>query len=480
MFESFRVEGRQRKQERIRLFLEELEGRCLLSHQITPIGPITTAPDGSVWFLEQDRLGRVDPTTGLIQEYAVGTSTSISFGLNPVAGSIVAAPDGAIWFFSNDQVARFDPGSNSLKKFSVPETLMELSLAIGPDGAAWVGEYRGNNWDLVRINPDTGTMQEYAMGGGGGSKTKIAAGADGRIWATVDFTALGWFSWEVLNPATGAVQKAGAGIPLDSVLAGSDGNIYMVGRGPAFQTMPAGIQILDLNAIGQLLFQSGEGLLTGPAQLDTNGRFWSAAYLMVPGVAGASSSGIADFDPRTEAGELFPLPSGAVSGVASDAHGNVWYTSSNYGPDRSIQSFVGRLDMATGLTQTFDMATELPAAPSSNPPPAEGSTINATAGIDFTTAVATFTPPTPIPMSGTAYRAIVDWGDGSTSSLVLTLTENGTYDVTAGHKYQSAGTYNIKVTIGNYNPSNPLGDNPITVFSVANVDPFEPIFMPMA
>jgi hypothetical protein len=93
--------------------------------------------------------------------------------------------------------------------------------------------------------------------------------------------------------------------------------------------------------------------------------------------------------------------------------------------------------------------------------------------------VGTFTPQTPIPISGAAYQATVDWRDGSTSSLILTLTENGTYDVTAGHKYQSAGTYNIKVTIGNYNPSSPMGDNPITVFSVANVDPFEPIFMPM-
>jgi type IV secretory pathway VirB4 component len=44
--------------------------------------------------------------------------------------------------------------------------------------------------------------------------------------------------------------------------------------------------------------------------------------------------------------------------------------------------------------------------------------------------------------------------------------------VIAGHTYQAAGTYSIKVTIGNYNPANPLGDNVVTVFSTANVDPF--------
>jgi PKD repeat protein len=60
---------------------------------------------------------------------------------------------------------------------------------------------------------------------------------------------------------------------------------------------------------------------------------------------------------------------------------------------------------------------------------------------------------------------------------VLTVTRNGTYDVIAGHTYRSPGTYTIKVTIGNYNPANPVGDNPVTVFSTANVqalnyDPF--------
>jgi len=41
-----------------------------------------------------------------------------------------------------------------------------------------------------------------------------------------------------------------------------------------------------------------------------------------------------------------------------------------------------------------------------------------------------------------------------------------------GKQIQTAGTYSIKVTIGNYNPANPLGDDAVTVFSTANVDPF--------
>ncbi len=82
----------------------------------------------------------------------------------------------------------------------------------------------------------------------------------------------------------------------------------------------------------------------------------------------------------------------------------------------------------------------------------------------------TFTPQVPIANPGAAYQATVDWGDGATSSQVLTVTENGTYDVSAAHSYQAPGTYTFKVTIGNYDPVSPLGDNPLTVLSTAKVD----------
>ncbi len=94
-------------------------------------------------------------------------------------------------------------------------------------------------------------------------------------------------------------------------------------------------------------------------------------------------------------------------------------------------------------------------------------------GFDIVNAVASFTPQVPIASPGSAYQATVDWGDGTISSIVFTVTASGTYDVVVpSHAYQSAGTYSIKVTIGNFDPANPLGDNPITVFSTATIDPF--------
>jgi hypothetical protein len=61
MFELFQIGSRRAKgkqQRSVRLFVEELERRCLLSTGIGFLGPITTGPDGKIWFLEKDRLGR--------------------------------------------------------------------------------------------------------------------------------------------------------------------------------------------------------------------------------------------------------------------------------------------------------------------------------------------------------------------------------------------------------------------------------------
>src|SRR5258708_40280297 len=102
MFETFRSSyraGKKTKNGNVRLQLEELEGRCLLSSGFGPLGGITTGPDGKIWFLEQDRLGRIDPATGLVEEFAVGINTNMRF--DPARSSIAEAPDGSIWFFSN-------------------------------------------------------------------------------------------------------------------------------------------------------------------------------------------------------------------------------------------------------------------------------------------------------------------------------------------------------------------------------------------
>jgi hypothetical protein len=184
--------------------------------------------------------------------------------------------------------------------------------------------------------------------------------------------------------------------------------------------------------------------------------------------------GIDGYNPSTGNQMQFQVPGGGPIQLTPGPDGNIWYTyvawNSALG---NFAYYVGSHNPTTGASESFSLATQSQAPPSSagNPPPASGTTLSSIVGFDIVSAVASFTPQVPIASPGSAYQATVDWGDGTTSSIVLTVTASGTYDVVAS-PYQSAGTYSIKVTIGNFDPANPLGDNPITVFSTANVDPF--------
>ena len=55
---------------------------------------ITSGPDGALWFIEYlgNQIGRIDPTTHVITEYAIPTPNS------GACTGITSGPDGALWF----------------------------------------------------------------------------------------------------------------------------------------------------------------------------------------------------------------------------------------------------------------------------------------------------------------------------------------------------------------------------------------------
>jgi hypothetical protein len=211
MFETFRSSQRAAKNTKktnVRLHLEELEGRCLLSSGFGPLGGITTGPDGDIWFLEKDRLGRIDPHTGLIQEFAQGISPDLGM-YYPDGNPIAEGPDGSIWFFSNHQVTRFSPSTNVLTTFGLSSGSMPFnSIIVGADGIVWVLEQQPQAYGIARIDPATGGVQDYAMGqiqpwGMGMPPMGIGFAPDGEIWIRIMSYPL-----QELNPATGVVQNA--------------------------------------------------------------------------------------------------------------------------------------------------------------------------------------------------------------------------------------------------------------------------------
>jgi hypothetical protein len=70
-----------------------------------------------------------------------------------------------------------------------------------------------------------------------------------------------------------------------------------------------------------------------------------------------------------------------------------------------------------------------------------------TAGAPFSGTVATFTTPDRID-SAAAFTAVITWGDGSTSTGVVT-GGNGSFTVCGSHTYAAAGSYAVSVQITN-------------------------------
>jgi hypothetical protein len=101
-----------------------------------------------------------------------------------------------------------------------------------------------------------------------------------------------------------------------------------------------------------------------------------------------------------------------------------------------------------------------------NAAPLSATTINfsATAGGPFIGAVATFTSNPDTIDSATAFTALIHWGDGSTSTGVITGS-NGSFTVSGKHTFADPNAYAVSVQISNPNTT----PNPATVNDTATV-----------
>jgi hypothetical protein len=88
------------------------------------------------------------------------------------------------------------------------------------------------------------------------------------------------------------------------------------------------------------------------------------------------------------------------------------------------------------------------------PPPAEpvrrlrltpAAELRATEGQHFTALAGRFTDPRAEDV--TAYRAVIDWGDGCHSNGVVTANAGGRFDVTGSQTFALAGSYTVTVTV---------------------------------
>jgi virginiamycin B lyase len=151
---------------------------------VAPSGVIR-GPDDRIWFtaIGNDRLGRVDPNTGLIDVYADPA------GALHLPANVYPGPDDRIWFTSlgSDRVGRIDPAarnpSHTIETFTAPGLSQPVAIKLAADGRIWFS-LRGAD-ALASIDPlagDPAATIEIVRGQGIGAPAAIFPAADGCLW----------------------------------------------------------------------------------------------------------------------------------------------------------------------------------------------------------------------------------------------------------------------------------------------------------
>ena len=111
--------------------------------------------DGALWFTEQmqNKIGRVDPSTGAFKEFPLKVDNSGPHGL-------VADSEDNIWFTGNFKayIGKLDAKTGEIKEYKMPDKKAEdpHSLVFDADGTLWFTVQVGNF--VGRLDPRSGKI----------------------------------------------------------------------------------------------------------------------------------------------------------------------------------------------------------------------------------------------------------------------------------------------------------------------------------
>ena len=175
-------------------------------------GPLATAPDGSIWFVNNGSIGSIS-TSGTVSNYPSITAVDI-----------VAGPDGAMWFTTgSSSIGRITLGG-AVTYFNDPSLSYFAGIVPGPDGAMWFAD----NNSIGRITM-AGVISSYTSPSVDQAEA-ITAGSDGALWFTNTgngsvgrITTSGNFSSFAL-PINGLES---AGLSPQTITSGPDGALWI-------------------------------------------------------------------------------------------------------------------------------------------------------------------------------------------------------------------------------------------------------------
>jgi virginiamycin B lyase len=125
---------------------------------------VAPAPDGTVWYTAQRQgaLGRLDPTTGRVEQIPLGRGSA--------PHGVIVGPDGAAWVTDSglNAIVRVDPASRAVRTFALPDGRGYVNLntaTFDRDGRLW---FTGQSGVYGRVDPATGEVQVWDAPRGSG------------------------------------------------------------------------------------------------------------------------------------------------------------------------------------------------------------------------------------------------------------------------------------------------------------------------
>jgi streptogramin lyase len=423
-----------------------------------PLG-ITAGPDGNIWFTEHfaDQIGRIGPNGGGLVEFAVPTP-----GAGPCG--ITAGPDGNIWFTEDagNQIGQIALDGSTINEFSVPTASSVPSQIItGPDGNLWFTELSGNQ--IGRITPAGSAINEFPVPTANSMPDEITTGPDGNLW----FTELNGNQIGQITPDGSIVNEFGlptAGSMPTGIAAGPDGNLWFTEQGvnrvgqistdgstiaefatPSNASQPWG---MTLGPDNNLWFT--ESALGQIGQIVVNSTLHASSTTVHAAEASVFSGVVANFSDDLQAGVynvVIHWGDGTESSGWAQGSGSTYQA---FGAHRYAEE--GAYTVNVLIRYADSSSPALVSSPATIADPAVQATgnfsFNALVGImSASQTVATFTDPVGPEALGD-YRAMINWGDNSTSSGTITFNA-GTrvFTVQGAHLYNAAGNFPVTVTI---------------------------------
>lgn len=253
------------------------------------------AADGSIWWAGQwgNLVGRIDPTTGEMKEYALPE--------NAMPHTVTLDDAGGVWFTGNKNgtMGKLDPATGDITIYPMPDPAARdpHTAVFDDEGILWFTLQQSNM--VGRLDPATGDIKLVTMKTPGSRPYGIKIDAQGVPWVACN----GSNCLVKVDPATLELTEIKLPIPETTVrrldIAG-DGMIWYVNS--------------SQGRLGRFNPKTGE-ITEWPSPSGPDSHPYAIA--VVNGIVWYNESGkrpdtLVRFDPATERFQSWPIPSGKV------------------------------------------------------------------------------------------------------------------------------------------------------------------------